>query len=533
MARIADPLRAVARRTLRGERVRLGVMAVIAVLYAAANVIGYRDTYPTEAARQRFAAAFGDNAALRLFYGVPHDLASVAGYAEFRIVGLLSVIVAGWAVFAAVRPLRGEEDDGRFELVLAGAVTRRGATAAVLAAVAVECGVLWTACAAGLAVTGMPFGDLGAAQVLLLATAITAPGLLFAAVAAVACQVAPTHRGAQAIGGAALALALLVRIAADLASGAGWARWATPLGWAEEARPVTGNTPAVYALFLAATAALATVAVLLAARRDVGTGLIGGRRTPRSHLRMLGSTWQAAVRAERTTLLVWLAAAGAFAVVIGAFARSIADEARRAQLPAYAAEATTARGYLALTFSFFALVVALFATSHLHGIRDEESSGRLETLLALPVSRRRWLGGRLLVAAASSVALALLIGILAWAGAAGAGAGVGLASLLTAGANCIPAALLFLGAGALLFAAAPRLGGGGALALVGAAFLWELVGALLGAPSWALSASPFHHIAVVPLRPFDAPGAAVMLAAAAVSSGAALALFARRDLQTG
>jgi ABC-2 type transport system permease protein len=533
MARTHDPLTAVGRRALRGERVRLGVVAAIAALYTATNVIGYRDTYPTEAARQRFAAAFGDNPALRLFYGVPHDLASVAGYAEFRIVGLLSVLVAGWAVFAAVRPLRGEEDDGRFELVLAGAVTRRGATAAVLAAVAVECGAIWLASAAGLAVTGMPFGDLGAGQVLLLATAITAPGLLFAAVAAVACQVAPTHRGAQAIGGAALALALLVRIAADLASGAGWARWATPLGWAEEARPVTGSTPDVYALFLVATVAVAIVAVVLAGRRDVGTGLAGGRRVPRSRMRMLGSTWQAAVRAERTTLLVWLAAAGVFAFVIGAFSKSIADEARRAQLPAYATQATTARGYLALTFSFFALVVALFATSHLHGIRDEEASGRLETLLALPVSRRRWLGGRLLVAAAATVVLALLVGLLAWAGAAGAGAEVGLASLLTAGANCIPAALLFLGAGALLFAAAPRLGGGGALALVGAAFLWELVGALVGAPSWALSASPFHHVAVVPLQAFDLAGALMMLIAAAAAAGAALALFSRRDLATG
>src|SRR5690242_10094256 len=110
---------AVAEHTLRQERVLLGVIAAIVVLYTVANVVGYRDTYPTAAERERFAAAFGDNVALRLFYGLPHDLATVAGYVEFRVVGILSVFLAAWAVFAAVRALRGEEDAGRFELILA------------------------------------------------------------------------------------------------------------------------------------------------------------------------------------------------------------------------------------------------------------------------------------------------------------------------------------------------------------------------------------------------------------------------------
>ena len=49
---------------------------------------------------------------------------------------MLAVLVAGWAVFAAARALRGEEDAGRWELLLCGAVTRSGATAVVLAALA-------------------------------------------------------------------------------------------------------------------------------------------------------------------------------------------------------------------------------------------------------------------------------------------------------------------------------------------------------------------------------------------------------------
>jgi ABC-2 type transport system permease protein len=524
---------AVARHAFRQERVRLGVIGAILGLYTAANVVGYRDTYPTTLDRQRFASAFGDNVALRLFYGLPHDLATVAGYVEFRVVGITTVMVAVWAVFAAVRALRGEEDAGRFELLLAGSLRRDDATAAVLVALAAECAVLWAVVALTLLATGTAFGGITFGQSLSLALVIAAPAALFAAIGALACQIAPTHRGAQALGGALVALALLVRIVADLVDGASDLRWATPLGWAGEVRPVTGGRPAVLVLFAVVTALAVWATLAVAWRRDVATGLVGGGRAPRSRGRLLGSPFQAAVRGEAPTLTTWVVGAGVFAALIGGFSKSIAEEARKANLHStLGTDYTTPGGYLALTFVFFALIVALFAASHLNGIRDEEGSGRLETLLALPVGRTRWLAGRAGIAAVASIALGILIGALAWAGAASQDAGVGFGSLVAAGANCIPAALLFLGLGILLFAVAPRQSAGAAMALVGVAFLWELVGAVLGAPSWALGLSPFHHVAAVPVARFDTAGAAVMVVAGAVAAGAGIAVFSRRDLQS-
>ena len=48
---------------------------------------------------------------------------------------------------------------------------------------------------------------------------------------------------------------------ADTATGAGWLRWATPLGWAELLRPFAGAQPLVL------LAPLLMSALLLAARR--------------------------------------------------------------------------------------------------------------------------------------------------------------------------------------------------------------------------------------------------------------------------
>jgi ABC-2 type transport system permease protein len=296
---------------------------------------------------------------------------------------------------------------------------------------------------------------------------------------------------------------------------------------------VTAPRPAVLLLFAAAAVLIAAVAVSLARRRDVGGSVLHGRAVARSRTVLLGSPGQAALRAELPTLLAWAVSAGLFAVLLGAFAHSVAEEIARADIHTYGLSISTATGYLAAVFALFALVVAFFAVSHIAGLRDEESSGRLETLFALPIGRRTWLGGRLAIAAATTAALALLLGACAWAGAAATNSGVGLCGLIEAGANCIAVSLLFLGLGALVYAWLPRPSPGAAFGLVGVAFLWELLGGILGAPGWLISASPFHHVTQVPLVAADLQGTAVMLAVAAAAATAAIDRFARRDLQTG
>src|SRR4029077_11410128 len=109
---------------------------------------------------------------------------------------------------------------------------------------------------------------------------------------------------------------------------------------------------------------------------------------------------------------------------------------------------------------------------------------------------------RRVVAAPGSVLLAFTAGICAWAGAAAQSAHVALPRLLEAGANCLPVVLLFLGLAALVFAIAPRSTATVAYGLVTAAFLWQLVGALLGAPRFLLDLSPFQHFAYVPAQAF-------------------------------
>jgi ABC-2 type transport system permease protein len=521
---------ALAKRAFRDARTRTIAFAYMFALYAYIQPAGYRHTYPTLADREAFAHSFANNDALRLFYGYPYDPATVSGYSAWRVGGTLAIAAAVFGVLAAVRALRTEEDTGRAELVLAGRVGRGTTFLSAMGAIAMGVVILWAAEVAGFIAGGLPVG--GSAY-LALATASIVP--VFVGVGALVSQLAPTRRIALEMGSAAVGLFLLLRVVADTSAGLQWLRWATPLGWAEELRPFAGPRPLVLLLPALATVALLALAARIAAARDIGTGVLPAHDSADPNLRLLGGPTAQALRAARGTLIAWAAGVGVFALILGMVSASISSAGISKSIREEIAKLgsgsiATPSGYLAFVFIFFIAVVSLFVCAQISAARREESEQQLETLLALPVSRRRWLGGRLLLACAGALILSMLAGVLAWAGATSQGVDVSLAKMLEAGANCLPVALLFGGIAALAYALVPRASTGLAYGLVVFAFLWQLVGSLLGVPKWVVEVTPFAHVGLVPTQAFRGGAAAVMLAIAAAAGAAALWAFARRDM---
>jgi ABC-2 type transport system permease protein len=525
-----DRARGLARRAFRDARVRTISFGYLFAVIAYIQPVGYRDAYPTLPSRLAFAHSFADNKAIRLFYGVPHNLLTVSGYTAWRVGGTLAIFAAVFGLLAAVRALRTEEDTGRMELVLAGSVGRGTAYLSAMAAIAAGILILGLAEFVGLVLAGLPVG--GSAE-LALATASVVP--VFVGVGGLVSQLASTRRMALELGGAAVGLFLAVRVIADTSTGAGWLRWATPLGWAEEVRPFTGVRPIVLVLPAAASVLLLLLAARIAAGRDIGTGLLPARDSAEPRLGLLSSPTAQALRSERPSLIVWTASVGAFAFILGMISTSISSAGISKSIQREIAKLGsgsifTPAGYVAFVFVFFILVVSLFACAQIGAARHEEAEGQLETLLSLPVSRLGWLGGRLLLAVAGAAAISLTAGLLTWAGAASQGVDISLPRMLEAGANCLPVALLFLGIAALAYAIVPRASAGITYGLVTVAFLWDLFGSLLSVPRWFVEATPFAHVGLVPAQPFRAGAAVIMLVIAAVSALAAVWFFQRRDL---
>ena len=526
-----SPARALAKRTLGQGRIVTASFAVGFALYAVANILGYRSTYPTLADRRGLQESFATTSSLRLFYGEPHTLLTTAGYAEWRVGGFLALVAGVFGVVASVRALRSEEEAGRLELVLTGGLTRGGGFWAAFAAVVLEAVVVGMVTAVAVAACSI---DPGGAALMGVDLAVTAG--VFAGVGALASQIGGSRRSASSLAALVLGGAFALRVVADTSSGYGWVRWTTPLGWAEEVRPLTAARPAALIPALVLAAALATASGMLAARRDVGTGILSGRDTAAARTGMLRTTGTAAVRDERSALAAWLAGTAGFAVVVGSLSGSIAGalspSVRRQLERLGAGDIIRPAGFLAFYFEFFTLAVCIFACAQVAAARHEEGEQRVETLLALPLSRGRWLSERLLVAAAGAVAIAAAAAVGSWAGARISGVDVPLGGMVEAGANTLPAGLLFLGLATVLFGLVPRASTGLGYGLVALAFVWDLVAAVVNAPGWMRTLSPFHHLGLVPIRAYPARDATIMALIGLAALAVGLAAFRRRDVMS-
>ncbi len=359
----------------------------------------------------------------------------------------------------------------------------------------------------------------------------------FAAVGTLASQVAVTRRRASVLAGAVLAGALVVRVLAAATATPDWLWWATPFGWVGFLHQADAARPAVLAALTAFVVAVLAAGFALA-RRDLQRGIVAGEGASAAQGRPVGGQLGLTVRLTGAAAAAWAgvlaAAALVFALLADDFVAVVADMpdavAVLEQLGYTALD--TIEGFVALVLAwFFLLGVALFAVAQATAIRQEEASWRIEHLLARPQGRVRWLVTRTVAAAAGLVVLALAVALAVWVGTALGGAALAADDALWAGLNLLPAALLFLGLGVLLFGVLPRLTGPLAYGLVIGAYLLDFVGPLLDLPDALLDASPFRHLAEVPVADADLAAAASMMLLGGLAAALGTAAFRRRDLK--
>ncbi|MEV6208857.1 ABC transporter permease [Kitasatospora sp. NPDC051914] len=517
------------RLALRRDRIALPAWVYVLAASVVSTALSFRSLYDTEDSRLRFAAGIAANTSLRALYGPLHDPSTIGGLTAWRM-GVFGAVLAGlMSTLLVVRHTRAEEEDGRLELVGAGAVGRRAPLTAALLAAATANLLLAALVALCLTATGQ-----SAAGSLAFGLALAGCGMLFAGTAAVTAQVAGTARAANGLAGALLGTAFVLRAVGD--AGPAWVGWLSPIGWAEQVRPFAENRWWVLLLPAAGTALAVAAAYALVARRDLGAGLLPQRPGPAAGAPGLCTAAALAVRLHRGTLLGWAAGFAAAGLVFGGVSRGIVDlvgdNARVADVIArLGGRQGLLDAYFGTMTNLFGMIVALYAVQAVLRLRAEEISGRAEPVLATAVSRLRWAAGHLLFPLAGSAVLLAVAGVFTGLGqgAAMGGTGHAVARLLPAALAQLPAVWLTAAVALALVGLAPRwsTAGWGALALF---LLLGWLGPVLRLPQWVLDLSPFTHTPHLPGGAFTPTPLLWLTALAAALAAAGLAGLHRRDI---
>lgn len=480
--------------------------------------------------------------ALLALRGIPNG-DSVGSAIHFQSFAFLAVTIGLMNVFLATRHGRADEQNGRRELVLGTPVSRSAPIRATLLLGLIANGIFVSLAIGGYAATGVELEG-----ALLSSVALGLTGLVFLGLTMIAGELTQTSRAANTIGVILVLGSYALRAFGDALGTPDVAKLTlepnvlsmfSPIGWGQQTLAFTEDRWWPIAALAASAVVAVAVALAVHARRELGASLFAernGRATARAVLR---SPFALAWRLQWPSLIAWAGGTALFGLVLGGLISAVRDNnLDNPQIQAILqslAHAGTSESDISAAFlsAIMAIVGGVAAAGGVQAVlrtRDEESGGRLETVLAVPVSRVGWL------LAFTAVAVITVLVTLIATGLTGA---LGFALLedpdtawLAFGSALVqaPAALAFTGITALLVGLLPRAATGLGWALFGVLTGLGLFGGLLGLPEGVEKISP---LADVPALPADdwAPTIVVGAVAAAATALGALA-FRRRDLST-
>lgn len=484
------------RLILRRDRVRLPVwlVAILVLVFSSARAV--QSLYPTQADLDTYAATMGGNPAVIVMSGPPVALDTLGGVTVYEINVTVMIAVAVMAIFLVVRHTRTEEEAGRMELLRSTVVGRHAPTTAALVVVGGATVVV------ALGIAGIMLAmDLPADGSLAYGASVAALGLAFTAVATCAAQVTAHARGAIGASTAFLGIAFALRAAGDVTNEA--LSRLSPLGWVQAVRPFGDERWWPVLLLLGFSAGVFALAAALTVHRDLGSGLVPPRPGPAVAGPRLGTASGLAARLQRGALVGWTIGMLVGGVALGSLSGEV-DELT-ALNPEFGENLETLGGslvdaFLGTMLLILALATAGFTVSSTLRLGAEESSGRVEPLLATGLSRRRWALGSLSLTVAGTL-------VVLGAGGLGLGLahGIGQADLgevprlVLASLAYAPATLVLAGLGVALVGWLPR-----ARVAVWAAFAFCFVigwlGTVLSFPEWVDQASPYTHVPLVPAQ---------------------------------
>ncbi len=527
--------RRVVARVVAARAVRSGVgWGVVFGFYVATQALAYATSYKTVASRRILVREFANNVGISALVGPARQIDTVPGYTAWKCLAVLAIMGAVWGILTGTKLTRGEEDAGRWELLLAGQTTRRRGALHALVGLGAGLLALWvTTSVITVAVGRSSKVGIDASAGVFFSLAVVSGALMFLAAGAFCAQLATSRRQAAGCASALLAVSYALRMVADSSTNLGWLRWTTPLGWIEQLQPLTSPRPLALAPIIGFTAVLGAGTVYLAGQRDLGAGVLADHASVIRVRTLTTRPFGLAVFLSRSMLVAWTASIIAYGLLLGGIAQSggkiITSSPSLGRVFARLG-VTGAEAYLSVALLIMAVALAFVAVGQVSAARKEESSGQLENLLVRTFSRTAWLSQRVALGTVVLVLGGLIAGFSTWVGAALDHENVGFAPMLDAGLNVAVPAFLLFGAGILALALAPRLVSVVTYGLFVWFFLIEIVAGVAKVNHWVLDLSAFHQMAASPATPVAWTANAIMIALALGAMLLGAVIFARRDL---
>ncbi len=227
----------------------------------------------------------------------------------------------------------------------------------------------------------------------------------------------PTRTRASTLAAGIFGLSFILRAVADTTS-EHWLLNVTPLGWIENLLPLVGSKPVWLVPVFGTTFILFALTVWIAGLRDLNASVFADHDTALPRTRLLNTPLQLAIRLTGMTTIAWFLAITASAFLYGSITKSIVQTLNGtkgfhkalAKLES-ANRIDIATLFLGVIYLILMVAIMAYVANAIGKVRDDEAQGYLDNFLVQPVSRIRWLSGRLVIISVATIAICFISSI--------------------------------------------------------------------------------------------------------------------------
>jgi ABC-2 type transport system permease protein len=501
---------------LRRERVTVIIWFIALIGMMAAMAPGIDTMFPEGEARDSLALMYENPIMIGMMgpaYGA--DNPTTGSIYAFMMLLWSAMALAIMNIIMVVKHTRSDEEHGRAEVVRSLPVGRLANIHATMIAAGIINALLAVLLGLALFATGADGMDFAGSM--MCGAVMGASGFVFAAITAVFCQLSFHSSGAAGLSFLSLGVFYMLRGFGDI--NAEWLSLINPLGLAQRAKVFVDNDPVPVIVLLLAAVGFAALAYKLNSMRDLGQGFIPARPGRKHAKKSMLSPFGFSMRLTRNLIIVWTITMFALGASYGAFMGEIdtmvGDSPGYLMLMGIPEEALDQltdyqkRDIIIDAFgSFVNIIMAVIALVPLImlalKLRSEEKLDRLEHILSRSVSRRKYLGGFIIIAYVSSVALQLCTALGLYAGVASATEDNPflLDKIVLANLSFLPALWVVMGLAVLIVGLFPKATG----------FVWGYYGLVCfltltsnmpDIPDWLARLSPTGFVEGVKVTSFD------------------------------
>jgi len=555
---------------LRRERVTSSVWIAAIVFMVVGLVPGMRDALDEDSRTALFAMI--SDPSLVAIMGPAYTLANETfGGLYTTMMLLISAFTVGLMnIFLVVRHTRTDEEKWRYEVVRSLPVGRLANLNATLVTVVIINIVLSVIVGFGMYLFGDESMSLNGS--LLWGASLGVTGLVFAAIAALFCQLSSSSRGAMGYSFAVLGFLYLMRAPGDMEIQAVPGEIITgssevfslisPLGLVLRTQAYVNDYWWPVIIMLGIAVVITVIAFHFNSIRDIDQGIIAARRGRAEGSSLMRSPFGLSFKLLRTAIIVWVVGmftlGASYGTVVGTVEQFMASNDlwqglmigptgievltdagfTPEQILDFIRAAVAEEGYT-LTELYMSTITNIMGVVTLVPLfifmlraKAEEKDFRSELLLATPVCRYKYLAGFAVIAFVSAIVIQFILAVGLYA----MGISVledpselSMSFLLAANFVYIPAQWVMLGLTVLLLGALPK-----ATGLVWGYFTLSLFLMFFGRmnifPEWTQYLTPFGFLPQLPIDEINYLVLGLLVVVGAVLTAAGFFLYGRRDI---